>query len=54
MLKGERHHILNPFDGDRKRVAGEALADDDLDPTEVVTWMPMILLKEFSAKVGKF
>ena len=53
VLEREGHHILDPLDRGRQRVAGESLADDDLDATDIIARSPVVLEQEFAAKVGE-
>ena len=53
MLEGEHHNILDPFDGHRKRVPWEAFANDDLDSTNVIAGIPMVLVQQLTSEQGK-
>ncbi|KAH6608527.1 hypothetical protein Trco_001873 [Trichoderma cornu-damae] len=54
MLKGECDNILDPFNRHRKRISWKALADYDFDAAEIVSGVPVILLKELLTKVWEF
>ena len=43
MLEREGDGILHPLDGNRQRISGEAFADDNLDPADLVCGAPVTL-----------
>jgi len=53
MLEGKGDNILDTFDGRCQRIARKAFADQNLDPTSIVTGIPMVLVEELSPKGRK-
>ncbi len=52
MLEGKCHHVLDAFDRRRLGVTRETLAEEDLDATEVVVGVPVVLVQQFSSEMG--
>ena len=53
MLERKRHNILDSFKRHRLRVSGEALAQHNLDSTELVGRAPIVLVQQLLSKGGK-
>lgn len=53
MLKGEYDYILYSFNRVGRGVPGEPLADDNFDASNIITGVPMILVKQLAAKRWK-
>jgi len=51
VLEREGDDILEPFDGDRQRVSRKTLTDDNLDPSNVVVGIPVILVEQLLTEV---
>lgn len=54
MLEGKYDDVLYPLDWVRGRVPREALADEDLDTTEIVNGTPVVLEEQLAAERRKF
>jgi len=44
MLEREYYNVLDPLNRRGQRVTREAFTDDDLDPANIITWDPVILV----------
>ena len=53
MLKGECHHILDSLERDRLGIPWKSLTDDNLDPSDIIAGVPMILEEELVVEVGE-
>jgi hypothetical protein len=53
MLERECHNIPNSLNRNGTRVPRKAFADDYLDPANVVSWVPKVLVEKFAPKRGK-
>lgn len=50
MLESKCDDILDPLNWVGRRVSREALADDDLDPSQIVAGVPVVLVQQLAAK----
>jgi hypothetical protein len=53
MLKRECYHILDSLKRNRLGVSWKTFADDDLDPSNVVARVPMVLEEKLVVEVGE-
>lgn len=51
MLEREGNYVLDPLNWHGEGISRETLAEDDLDPAEIVSRTPVILVKEFLAEI---
>lgn len=53
MLKGKCDDVLDPLDWVRGRVPGKPFADENLDPSQVITRAPVILEEQLATERRK-
>lgn len=44
MLKRESNYVFYPLDGVGQGISWKSFADDDLDPANIVAWVPVIMV----------
>lgn len=51
MLEGEHDNVLDPFDWHRARIPREALTYHDLNASDIIAGIPVVLIQELTAEV---